>query len=107
MNQDDVLRAYNKHKAIKPTALELGCSTDVVRKWLITLGVIDSPLIRRIRELRLVGMPQKDIAAHLGISAACVGKNSPYEKGTYLNDNKTKNALAIQKCRKRKREQEK
>ena len=47
-------------------------------------------------------MPQKDIAALLGLSANCINSNSPYERGTYLRPSQTINAIRIRETRERK-----
>lgn len=104
MNTKDVLHEYNKCKSLRETAKKLEISEGVVRKSLISYGIIDSPLIRRIAELRRTGMPQKDIADLLGISSSCVNANTPYERGTYKGDVKSKNAERIADSRRRKRE---
>ena len=98
-----VLSTYNKQKSIKATARELGISEGVVRKYLIGAGVVETATTRRIAELRAAGMPLKDIAELLGVSSSSVSANTPYQKGSYLTETKTYNAIKIRQCRERKR----
>ena len=103
MNQKEILEEYNKRKSIRATAAALNISTDAVHKTLVGYGVIDTPLTRRIAELRRIGLNQKQIAEMLEISTSCVNKNTPYERGTYLIPSKTKNAEKLRKWRKDRR----
>lgn len=104
MNQKEILSEYNRTKSIKAVSRNLKISETVVHKVLVTYGVIDTPLTRRIAELRRVGLSQKHIAEMLGISTSSVNKNTPYERGSYLNPSTSKNAEQIRKCRARKKE---
>lgn len=108
MTPYDVLMCYNSSgsKSIRRTAAQLGVAQSVVRKSLVTYRVLDTPLTRRIAELRATGMPQKDIAALLGLSANCINSNSPYERGTYLRPSQTLNAIRIRETRERKNQPE-
>lgn len=96
-----VLSTYNRRKSIKATARELGISEGVVRKHLIGAGVVETAMTRRIAELRAAGMPLKDIAELLGVSGSYVSANTPYQKGSYLTENKTCNAVRVKRCRER------
>ena len=104
MTGKQVLAAYNITKSVKKTAEKLGISEDVVHKWLVTYKVIDTPRSRRCAELRAIGLPIKDIADILKVSPSLVGKNLPYERGTYLSETKTISALRIKESRQRKAE---
>ena len=106
MKLKDVLDEYNCQKSIRATAVRLNISESVVKKVLVTYRVIDTPLIRRIAELRAAGMPSNDIAKLLKISTSCVCVNSPYSRGTYLIPSKTPNSVNIRKWRKRKTDDE-
>lgn len=103
INEQLVLSTYNRQKSIKATARKLGVSEGVVRKYLIGAGVVETAMTRRIAELRAAGMPLKDIAELLGVSSSSVSVNTPYQKGSYLTENKTYNAIKIRQCRARKR----
>lgn len=104
MKQKEILAEYNRKKSIRATARALNISADVVCKTLVGYGVIDTPLTRRIAELRRIGLNQKQIAEMLGISTSCVNKYTPYDRGSYLNPSTSKNAERIRKCRARKKE---
>lgn len=99
MTQKEILAEYNKRKSIRATAAALNISTDAVHKTLVGYGVIDTPLTRRIAELRRIGLSQKKIAEMLEISTSCVNKNTPYDRGSYLTPSKSKNAENIRKWR--------
>lgn len=106
MTLKEILDEYNRRKSIRATAQSLGVSQSTVRKVLVTYRVIETPLVRRIAELRAMGMPSNDIADMLHISKSCVAVNSPYSRGTYLIPSKTPNAVNIRKWRKRKTDDE-
>lgn len=55
-------------------------------------------------ELRAIGLSIKDIADILKVSPSLVSRNLPYERGTYLSEAKTINALRIKESRRRKTE---
>ena len=104
MTQKEILTEYNRQKSIRGTARALGISTDAVYKTLVGYGVIDTPITRRIAELRRIGLNQKQIAEMMGVSTSCVNKHTPYDRGSYLNQSTSKNAEKIRKCRARKKE---
>lgn len=106
MTQKDILAEYNRRKSIRETARALGISQGVVRKALIGYRIIDTPLTRRIDELRAAGMPQKDIAALLGKSDSCINANAPYERGMMIEPSQTVNAQRIRASRARKHQSE-
>lgn len=103
MTQKEILSKYNRCKSIRKTAASLGVSTAAVHKTLVGYGVIDTPLTRRIAELRRVGLNQKQIAEMLEVSTSCVNKNTPYDRGSYLTPSKSKNAENIRKHRQKRR----
>lgn len=104
MIEQDILALHRQGLSIRGISERIGVSTGVVRKVLIGAGLLDTPLIQRVAELRRAGMPQKDIAALLGISTSAVAANSPYERGgSYLNDNKSLSALRTKASRERKK----
>lgn len=72
-----------------------------VNKILITAGVIDSPLHRDIMQLKEQGYETDDIAAALGVSAATVKINIPYEKVIYNGEVKSAGAGYVEEYRKR------
>lgn len=104
MNQKLILRTYNDTKSIKKTAEKAKMSEQAVRKLLISRGLYTNARIEQIKGLAALGFSQKQIAEHLNISTSAVCSNFPYSRGTYLTNTKSRNALAIKKCRQRKRE---
>ena len=104
MNQKEILSEYNRTRSMKAVSRNLKISETVVHKVLVAYGVIDTPLTRRIAELRRIGLNQKQIAEMLEISTSCVNKNTPYERGTYLMPSKTKNAEKLRKWREKKKQ---
>lgn len=102
MTQKEILSEYNRTKSMRAVSKNLNISETVVHKVLVSYGVIDTPLTRRIAELRRIGLNQKQIAEMLGVSTSCVNKNTPYERGTYLNPSTSANAERIRKHRAKK-----
>ena len=80
---------------------QFGITRAKVNKILITAGVIDSPLHRDIMELKEQGYETDDIAAALGVSAATVRINIPYEKVIYNGEEKSTGAVYVEEYRKR------
>lgn len=80
---------------------QFGITRAKVNKILITAGVIDSPLHRDIMELKEQGYETDDIAAALGVSAATVRINIPYEKVIYNGEEKSAGAVYVEEYRKR------
>lgn len=102
MTQKEILSEYNRTKSMRAVSKNLNISETVVHKVLVSYGVIDTPLTRRIAELRRIGLNQKQIAEMLGVSTSCVNKNTLYERGTYLNPSTSANAERIRKHRAKK-----
>lgn len=82
-------------------ANRFGITRAKANKILITAGVIDSPLHRDIMELKGQGYETDDIAAALGVSAATVKINIPYEKVIYNGEEKSAGAGYVEEYRKR------
>lgn len=99
MTKEEIITEYNKLGSIKATATSLGISHGVVRKALIDAGMLETPLIRRISELRASGLSRNDIALALNISVSWVDANTPYVRNTYLDTEKSANAVRIRKWR--------
>lgn len=104
MTIDEVCDVYRQCDSMRATAHQLNISHGVVRKCLIGAGFLDSPLIRRIAELRSSGMDAGEIAKALDISIAWVNANSPYERGMMITPSQTVNANRIRACRAKKKE---
>lgn len=65
--------------SIRDTALKFGINRNKVRKILITMGRMESPITEIAVRLRKQGMSIKEIAHDLGVSVATVSTALPYE----------------------------
>ena len=65
--------------SIRDTALKFGINRNKVRKILITMGRLESPITEEAVYLREKGMSIKEIAHDLGVSVATVSTALPYE----------------------------
>lgn len=99
MKQSDIVTDYWKTSSIRATASSLGISECTVRKTLITAGLHTSDLIEQIKELSESGKSINEIATLLKRSVSCIYANTPYSKGTYLDEEKSDNAMRVKKCR--------
>lgn len=102
MTTEDVVAEYQKWNSIKETARRLDVDHGVVRKCLITHGLLETPLTQEIAGLMAAGIPQKEIAEQLGLSYSWVNANLPYERGIMITPSQTDNAKRIRKCREKK-----
>lgn len=102
MKTEDVIAAYEKYESIKETARRLMVSESVVRKCLVSHGIINTPLTRKIAELQRQELAQAEIAKIIGISRACVNANTPYVRGMMIDPSQTVNAQRIRKSREKK-----
>ena len=99
MKTEDVIAAYEKYESIKETARRIRVSESVVRKCLVSHGIINTPLTRKIAELQSQGLAQAEIAKAIGVSRAYVNANTPYVRGMMIVLSQTVNAQRIRKCR--------
>lgn len=102
MTPEDVVAEYQKWKSIKETARRMNINYSVVRKCLVTHGLLETPLTQTVAEFIAAGVPQKDIAEQLGYSTSWVNINTPYERGMMLTPSQTENAKRIREYRKKK-----
>lgn len=102
MTTEDVIAAYEKYESIKETARRLMVSESVVRKCLVSHGIINTPLTRKIAELQRQGLEHAEIAQAIGMSRSCVNANTPYDRGMMIEPSQTVNAQRIRKCRDKK-----
>ena len=107
MTKKDIVKEYKKEKNITKTAQKAKISPSKVKKILITEGVYECPLSKKIAEMRLEGLSKKIICKRLNISPNLYSANSPYEKGEYNSSNPSHNALKIRRYRKNKNREEK
>lgn len=101
MNQNEILSTYENTQSIRKTALVCGVSQTTVYKTLVNAGAYTNDLTERIAELAEQGISQKDISEILRVSRTTVNKLSPYTKGSYLQEEKSRNALTIRRWRER------
>ena len=66
--------------SIRDTAIKFNINRNKVRKILITMGEIKSPITEMALSLRRRGLSIKEISRELGVSAATVSTALPYEK---------------------------
>lgn len=83
-------------------AEEFSLSSLKVRKLLVTAGVYDTPICRRVQELYAVGKTVKEIQHLTGLSAASVSGYLPYRKTVYKLEDRTVLAERLQRYRERK-----
>lgn len=102
MTAEDVVAEFQKWNSIKEAARRLDVSSGVVRKCLISHGLLETPLTQTVAELIAAGVPQKEIAEQLGLSKSWVNINTPYERGMMITPSQTENAKRIRKCREKK-----
>lgn len=102
MTPEDVVAEYQKWHNITETARRMNINYSVVRKCLVTHGLLKTPLTQAVAELIAAGVPQNEIAEQLGISASWVNINTPYERGMMITPSQTENAKRIRECRKKK-----
>lgn len=89
MNLKDRLRAelissavesYERTHSLRKTAEAIGVHQSTVGKMLITAGVYESSLYKRIKPLLDEGCSDEEIAEKLGVTRGAVNYNRPYKK---------------------------
>ena len=101
-----ILDEYGLLKNIRPVAKKLEISQTVVRKTLITHGIIHGERTKEVQRHLLRGMTIGEIARLMKISEEAVVSHMPYTRGSYVLGGKTKNALEIKAWRDTKRQRE-
>ena len=76
---DSTITPQEPMGSIRDTALKFGINRNKVRKILITMGRMESPITEIAVRLRKKGMSIKEIAHDLGVSVATVSTALPYE----------------------------
>lgn len=99
MNRRDIVKEYKQEKNITKTAQKAKISPSKVKKILITEGVYECPISKKIAEMRLEGLSKKIICKRLNISPNLYSANTPYEKGEYNSTTPSYNAIKIRKSR--------
>ena len=106
VEKDEVIATYRATGSIKATARNTGLSEHTVRRLLYTKGEYTSPRANQIAKLTAQGYTRKEIAKILRISQSCVINYSAYSRGPTSCGERSKNALCIERCRRKKREQQ-
>ena len=99
MFSEEVEKMYALTLDINKTAKELGVSVGKVRKMLITLGLWSNYRSDQVGKLYNEGVTVSAIAEKLMISEKTVNAYLPYSKGDYLGDDRSDNALRLEKLR--------
>lgn len=77
---DAAVESYRQTGSLRKTAEEIGVHQSTVGKMLITAGVYESSLYKRIKPLLDEGMSDEEIAEKLGVTRGAVSYNRPYKK---------------------------
>ena len=99
MFSEEVEKMYALTLDVNKTAKELGVSVGKVRKMLITLGLWSNYRSDQVGKLYKEGLTVSEIAEKLRISEKTVNAYLPYSKGDYLGDDRSENALRLEKMR--------
>ena len=99
MFSEEVEKMYALTLDVNKTAKELGVSVGKVRKMLITLGLWCNYRSDQVGKLYKEGLTVSEIAEKLRISEKTVNAYLPYSKGDYLGDDRSDNALRLEKMR--------
>lgn len=99
MFSEEVEKMYALTLDVNKTAKELGVSVGKVRKMLITLGLWSNYRSDQVGKLYKEGLTVSEIAEKLRISEKTVNAYLPYSKGDYLGDDRSDNALRLEKMR--------
>ncbi len=91
--------------SIRDTAMKYNISRNKVRKILITMGEIESPITETALLMRQQGMSIKEIAKNLGVSVATVSTSLPYEDKIDNTLDPTKHASDVREYRAYERKQ--
>lgn len=98
MEPNLIIATYQTEQSLRAAARKANVSCKTALKVLCSAGIYPSDRAKRVNELA-EHMTVEEIAQALKISPKSVMSYLPYTKGTYLTEDKSKNALAIAKCR--------
>lgn len=98
---NEIVKRYKQGTAINLISDTAQTSVSKVVKILVTEGVYSSDTYDMIKELRMDGVPDSEIAKICGLGKSAMDMYTPYRKGVYNSDNPTDNALRIRKSRDR------
>ena len=91
--------------SIRDTAITFDINRNKVRKILITMGELESPITAQALSMRQQGMRIKEIARNLGVSVATVSTALPYEDKVDNSLDPTQHASDVREYRAYEREQ--
>lgn len=97
----EIVKRYKQGTPVKEIADTGNISTAKVIKILVSEGVYSSETYDTIKELRMDGVPDSEIAKICGFGKSAMDMYTPYRKGVYNSDNPTDNAIRIRKSRDR------
>ena len=106
MLYDEIVKRYRACESMKQVARELEVNHGVVRRVLITEGLISDERTEKAIAMRREGASLEEIAEALHVKRNTVFNYIPYPSTCRRDWPKTKNAERIQRCRERKREKE-
>lgn len=98
----EIVKCYNAGMCVKEIADYNDMNPRKIVKILVTMGVYSSETYDRIKDLRISGKSDGEIANLLGIRQKTMSDYTPYKKGIYGGSAPTENALRIRKCRQKK-----
>lgn len=90
--------------SIRDTAIKFDINRNKVRKILITMGELESPITAQALSMRQQGMSIKEIARDLGVSVATVSTALPYEDKVDNSLDPTQHASDVREYRAYERE---
>lgn len=99
---EEIVKAYKAQMPIRDIAAYNGINTHKIVKILVTAGVYESEIYDQIKELRMAGKTDAEIASILSISKSTLNDYTPYKKCMYNLCSPTENAIKIRKYRKSK-----
>ena len=100
---EKIIEKFKETDSVQQTAGELGVDKIKVRRTLLTEGLWSSPTSERIKELRDKGMTRKEIADFLCVGVKAIDSLSPYNRGEYKKEDRTKEAVRSKEYRARMR----
>lgn len=98
----EIVKRYKQGTAIKDIADTAGISVGKIIKILVTEDVYSSDTYDTIKDLRMDGVDESEIAKICDLGKSAMDMYTPYRKGIYYADTPTKNAIKIRKSRERK-----
>lgn len=96
MDVKGIVVYYNECNSVRQVAKKFEISPKSVLKILASNDVYPDGRATEIHRLISAGLTPAEIAERFKISEKTVRGYVPYNKGSYLNENKSKNALRIQ-----------